>query len=390
MSDDVFKQKKKISPQDFGFDPAPEETNPLGRVQAVQSAMAKESGREPPVIGNQITQEESPFVISGNMPPAFRNVLQNRIEQVNSDSLESFDHQNDTLGSMLPKEGNVVPKKKPVARPTPDSQVKHAKSSPELDDVLNRIAAYSAYDEVELPSLSKFYKTIPPTIHVRPMTGEEENILATPRFVKKGKAMDMIFERCIREPIDIQEMLSIDRMYLLIFLRGISYTPEYDVEVKCPNCSTKFNTMINLDTLEVEMCADDYGPDKLVGVLPKTGLSYKYRLATGEDEQAVTRHREMRIENFGDKGEDDTLLYRSALLLEYIDNITDTRDLMHLLRKLPVVDVNYIRNEINEPPFGVDTDVGLSCPACTEEFEIALPLETSFFFPGKKEPETQA
>jgi hypothetical protein len=43
------------------------------------------------------------------------------------------------------------------------------------------------------------------------MTGEEEQILSTPRWVKKGKAIDMIFRRCIKEPINTDELLSVDR-----------------------------------------------------------------------------------------------------------------------------------------------------------------------------------
>lgn len=388
MADEVFRQKKKITPQEFNAQPAQEEVNPLDRIQALQNAMAME--RENDNVTMNEPESQSPFEIKGNIPPQFQKVLQNRISQMNEiPDMSDIDPRQDTLN--MPREGVVIPKKKTSSnKPTPDTQVNNRGGSKELDSVLARIAQYGAYDEVELPSLSKFYRTIPQSIHVRPMTGEEESILATPRHVKRGKAMDMIFEQCIREPIDVGEMLSIDRMWLLIFLRGISYTPEYDVEVKCPSCANKFNTMINLDTLEVEMCPDDFGPENLTGTLPKTGLKYKYRLATGEDEQAVQRHRDMRIREFGDQGEDDTLLYRSALLLEYIDDVTNTADLKVLLGKLPVQDVNYLRNVINEPPFGVDTDVGLMCPYCNEEFEISLPIEADFFFPRKKDQATQA
>jgi len=396
MADDVYKQRKKISVPQGG-----DEGNPLQKIQAIQDAVAKESGREALNIASNANsinplnaQQNAPFDISGNMPPQFAQVLQNRMNQVNKleEQDEEFDHANDRLD--IAPEGRVAPKKNPASAPvrklTPDTQVRNTKGSDALDSLLKQISSFGAFDEIELPSKSKFYSTIPSSIHVRPMTGEEENILATPRFMKKGKAMDMIFDNCIRENIDINEMLSIDRMYLLIFLRGISYTPEYDVEVKCPSCETKFNTMIDLNMLEVDPCPDDFGPENLEGVLPKTGLRYRYRLATGEDEQTVNRHREMRIREFGDQGEDDTLLYRSAVLLESIENVTDKAELMVLLRKLPVVDVNHLRNVISEPPFGVDTDVGLICPNCNEEFKIALPFDAHFFFPRKKETETQA
>jgi hypothetical protein len=396
MAKEIYRQRKPINTDDFGFNqeemqrenqmsPIPnsqEESNPLERVQALQHAMARETGRDAPEIMNdpmKTISGEQGFEVAGNIPPAFREALKNRIQSVSTEDDEPMDHTKDRLDNQV-LEGKVKPKQKLVS----DAKVGPVRASNELQNVLAKIDKFSVYDTVELPSKSKFYKTIPSVIHVRPMTGEEENILATPRFVKKGKAVDKIFENVIREQIDTEELLSIDRTYLLIFLRGISYTPEYDVEVKCPSCDTKFNTTIDLNNLEVEMCPDEFGPEKLEGVLPRTGLAYKYRLATGDDEQMVTRHREMHIREFGDQKEDDTLLYRSALLLDYIDEVSNTNELLMLLRKLPVEDVNYIRNTINEPPFGVETDIGLVCPSCSEEFEIALPLEANFFFPRKK------
>jgi hypothetical protein len=55
------------------------------------------------------------------------------------------------------------------------------------------------------------------------------------------------------------------------------------------------------------------------------------------------------------------------------------------MKKLPINDVSYLRNEINDPPFGVKTEIPMVCPSCTAEFDIDLPLEANFFFPKKKE-----
>jgi hypothetical protein len=254
-----------------------------------------------------------------------------------------------------------------------------------LEDLLEQLSNKHQWEDFQFCSLGKFYKNIPPLVHIRPMTGEEEQILATPRFVKKGRAIDMIFDRCIQEKINTEELLSVDRTHLLIYLRGISYTPEYDVEIKCPECPCKFSTIINLDELEVMACPDDFDESKLTGVLPTSGFSYRYRLAAGADELEVTAYRDRRIQMFGDQGEDDTLLYRTAMLLENIEGVTERKELQVLLKKLPINDVSHLRNEINDPPFGVNTEVAMVCPSCTHEFHIDLPLEANFFFPKKKE-----
>lgn len=395
MADEVFRQeRKRVTPQEVAKAADAQQGDPLQSVRNVQQAAKQETGREesPAVVTN------SPLQIEGNIPPAFRAALERQRakgvspeEQVQNIRAASPEGAAPEAIAPIQEEGAIRYKKrqpKMKEAPTPDSKIRLQGSS-ELEDALARLAEQHQYEEFAFCSRGNFYNNVPPVIHIRPMTGEEEQILATPRFVKKGKAIDMIFNRCIQEPIDTEELLSLDRTHLLIYLRGISYTPEYDVEIKCPECGMKFSTVIDLDQLEVTACPEDFDIKKLEGTLPKSGMYFRYRLATGADEQAVTHYREQRISMFGDQSEDDTLLYRTAILLEEIQGVTNRRELQVLLKRLPIQDVSYLRNEINEPPFGVETEIEVVCPACTNEFDIDLPLEASFFFPRKKEKTPQ-
>lgn len=245
------------------------------------------------------------------------------------------------------------------------------------------------YERIELPSKGKFYNgedgPSDGVIHVRPMTGEEEEILATPRFVKKGQAINMIFNRCMREKFDSANFLTQDRTYMLIYLRGISYTPEYDVEVRDPETDQTFATTINLNDLYVDFCDAGFSADSLNDVLPVTGYRFRYRLAVGKDEQVIQEYRERRAKNFDLSGQaDDTLLYRTAHLIEEVEGLTDKSEIQTLLKKLPIQDVAYLRTVVNEPPFGVDTKVSITNPYSLRDFEIELPLESNFFFPRAK------
>lgn len=375
MSDEVFKQsRKKITPQDLetADRPAVPDVNPLDRVKAMQQAVAREVGEtDGPQPMRPNFNPDAPFQMSGNIPPMLQEMIQNQGGQ-----------------PQAAKTSRPAMNRSP--RPVADTQLPHLRKtgSDELEALLGKLAPHVSWEEVELPSKGKFYDSIPGVLHVRTMTGEEEQILATPRFVRKGKAIDMIFEKCIQETINTQELLSVDRTYLLIFLRGISYTPEYDVEIECPGCTNRYNTVINLSEIEVDYCPDNFDPAALSGVLPKSGFRFSFRLATGSDEQAIARHRENMVKEYGDQNDDDTLLYRTALLLEEIEGVTDKHELQILLKKLPINDVAHLRNTVAEPPFGVDTQIGQVCPYCTREFEIDLPLETNFFFPRKKKERT--
>jgi hypothetical protein len=316
-------------------------------------------------------QQERPDVprdmpkITGNVPPAFKALMDNK-------------------GSSEKGPEPVNMPFNPTAGPTlaPLSEV--AKLINKLD-TLN-------YDQVQLPSKGRFYSDSVLSqgfVHIRPMTGSDEEILATPRYVKQNEAMDMLFRKCTKEQADFSNMISADRLYLLIWLRGISYGPDYEVEVKCPNCEVHFESNINLNELPVNYCSDNFDVSSLSGVLPKSGLKFSYRLATGKDENNVLKYRERRIKNFGSNVVDDTITYRTALLLNYIEDVTETGQLQILLKRLPVQDGAYIRSLVNEPPFGVDTKITVQCPMCSHIFDVDMPIESSFFYPRFKKKEEQ-
>lgn len=316
------------------------------RLNQAESIRRMASGEE-----ETIKKENFPFEVKGNIPPQLLNKIQ---KGNNNDSRQSTES---------------------------------VSGSTELKEILEAIKSKAVFETIMLPSGGKFYNGDDgPTdgnLSIRPMTGEEEQILATQRFIKKGTALDMIFSRCIKEPYKVENLLTVDRTFLLIYLRGISYSNLYEVEIKCPECDSKFSTEIDLDNdITVEYCPENFGPI-LEGKLPTSNLSFSYRLSRGGDETEIQKHRERRVKNFGDST-DDTLIYRTAMLLERVEGITDKRELQTLIRNLPISDVNHLRNCTNEPPFGVDTKVSIACPMCLAEFEVELPLESNFFFPKKK------
>ncbi len=271
----------------------------------------------------------------------------------------------------------------------PVSQAR-AQGSSHLEDLISGLVDKSfVYEEVVLPSKGAFYDgqdgPKDGILHIRPMTGEEEQILATPRYVRRGLAINMIFQRCLKENnFSPDNFLSADRTFLLIWLRGISYTPKYEVEVKCPECGRKYNTELNLAELIINDCPKNFKPP-LNGKMPTSGYKFNYRLSRGSDETAIQEYRDKRLKDWGDTGVDDSLIYRTAMMLDDIEGLTDKKELMMLLKKLPIQDVSYLRNRTTEPPFGVNTKCNIDCPGCQANYEVDLPLEANFFFPRPRQ-----
>jgi hypothetical protein len=346
-------QRKSIDSSEFNTEAAMNQAK-LNEIAQVQKDAAEEMGMEPPIIPQ----------ITGNPPPAMRAMM----EQQRGPKLRSS--QDDPNAGKLPLEVEYIPKEG---------------TSDLYQNLLSKIKQ-SVYEEIELPSKGKFYdgNNGPRNgkLHVKPMTGREEEILATTRLVKKGQAMNMIFNKCIQEDYNAEDFLTEDRTYLLIYLRGISYTPQYDVEVVCPGCDRRFGHTIDLNELYVDACPNDFHQSTMTDTLPTSGIPFKYRLSKGTDEQQVQDYRERK--NKESTGTDDTLLYRSSMLIEDLGGITNKKEILQLIKQLPINDVAHIRNTVSEPPFGVDTDVDIYCPGCLQEFTIDLPLEADFFFPRKR------
>ena len=353
----------------------------LDEIAQVRKAAAEE-------VGEDYTPTEGGFAVQGNLPPAFqqaRNALRQQEEgfpQVNPQSVQS----------------PVRPKKKQIRYSDAPSEMRMTGSS-RLEELIGVALKATNFEPLQLPSRGRFYNgSDGPTdgiIHVKPMTGSEEEILATPRFIKKGQAINMIFNRCMREKYNTENFLTIDRTYLLLYLRGISYTPFYEVEVECPECGNgrKIPATIDLDGLNLEPCPDNFSIDDLTDTLPRTGFHFTYSLSKGRDEQAVQDYRERKLREFDTAGQaDDTLLFRTATLVDEIEGLTDKTEIQVLLTKLPIEDVAYLRTVVNEPPFGVDTKVEISCPFCQHDFDVELPLDANFFFPRQKRktPTTQS
>lgn len=343
MADDVYRPQRKSVPQEG----TPEANlNKLEQIKEIARMSEQSMDRD---VQQDYQQDDGRTQFTGNIPPKFQ-------EMINKNKMA--------------QQANGMP----------------------TDDTLQRLinkarAETTRYDEIQLPSLGKFYDGIngpsDGIVHIREMTANEEQILATPRLVHRGTALDMVFGQCIQENFNTQNFLSQDRIYILIYLRGISYSPEYDVEVRCPFTSSTFSTTIDLNSLPVENCPDDFGPLDLTCVLPKTKFRVSYRLPTGIDDAKIQEYSEKTKKEF-DMPIDDTLLYRSSLLINEIEGVSDKIQIKRLLKELPAQDLNHLRNATTDVPFGVNTKIPLISPFTLQEFEAELPIGISFFSPRTK------
>ncbi len=328
--------------------------------------MTKEFKQEKRVVAPKDSPEESGVTIGGNIPDSFKQIAARQAQAAGMQPVEE-------------------PEDLPKITKTKGFQLT---GNEKLDELLAGLKkSKHHYEPVTLPSLGKFYDgkdgPVDGILHIRPMSGEEEEILATPRNQKTG--LSMIFSRCILEKLDSDNFLVEDRGFLLIYLRGISFTPDYEVSIKCPECGEKFAHVIDLDNdLSLDYCPEDFGPT-LTDILPTSGYKVTYRLPTIKDENQITNHRTTQVKEWGSGSVDDSLTYRLSYLTEEIEGLTGQRALQQLIKNMPVNDLNHLRDLINNPPFGTNTTISdVSCLYCDHRFDLDMPLDSGFFFPRRK------
>jgi hypothetical protein len=115
------------------------------------------------------------------------------------------------------------------------------------------------------------------TVTLRKMTGRDEALLADPANQRNGGRMvTALLANCIVRLGDlptfgrreIDRMYSVDRNYLLIKLRSLTFGPELAANYTCPACGEHFETTENLDELPTTMLPDGELPEHISVELP--------------------------------------------------------------------------------------------------------------------------
>jgi len=337
--------------------------SPQSNSGASQSPANQEKAPVNPNFSNPV---ESSMKIGGNIPESFKQmVVDQRVEERVEENTPDV----------------------PIDT-KPQKEIKTSENNT-LEEILASMNT-NVFERIELPSRGVFYNGKDgPTdgvLHIREMTGAEEQILATPRLHRGNRAINMVFDNCIKEQYRSENFLSQDRTFVLIYLRGISYSPEYEVEIKDPDSNQTFMETINLDTdLSKNYCPENFGVSDLTDELPNTKLSFTYRLPTGKDEQNIIDYRDRMNKDFQRSNiADDTLIYKNSMLIEQLGGLTNKNEIKILLKRLPIQDLAYIRTVLDEPPFGVDTKVTIQNPYTFNEFTIDMPVDANFFLPRVK------
>lgn len=224
------------------------------------------------------------------------------------------------------------------------------------------------------------------TVVIRKMTGNEEAMLADRKYQRNGgKLVTDLLVACVLRIGDlpnvttsmIRSLYSVDRNYLLIRLRAVTFGNDLEARYACPNCSETVTVMEDLDELPMKSLEDGSAPDDIKvelsdGYLDREGelhTAITLRLPTGLDEEAVANQLRQ-----------NASLGKNALLARCLISLGDVpRHRLEalgpkILADMSMSDRRLIDRAINQNAPGIDLVRTIDCPNCGQSYRATLDL----------------
>lgn len=240
--------------------------------------------------------------------------------------------------------------------------------------------------EITLPSRGLLYEGKLPEgkLSIHPIRVKEEKYLAGitgPDQV--NKALSIVLQECIATPgIKADELLLVDRVYLLFQLRSISYGSDYSIEYRCHECGSIHRAVADLAALDVKELEDTI-QEPLEITLP-SGAKLGIKCLRQTDVDAIARVAKSALAKAkpGEHLGDVTHAYSMARQIVTVNGEEmGDRDKLEWVENLIGRDSASLTEQMSDAfNFGLDTTVKVECPVGHENF-IALPFTAEFFRP---------
>jgi len=216
---------------------------------------------------------------------------------------------------------------------------------------------------VTVPSLGLPYFGKEGTIQIRPMTFDDEKTLTTGVRTPQFNAANFLLERCVLN-VKTPHLLLMDKLFLLLKIREISYGNDYKIKVGCSKCQFENELNLLLDQLRCVFVDKDMNFADRTVFLEGLKKEATVSVLTVSDEDILQR------------GDIYSNLYRFIKTLDSIDN---PGIIQKVISKLPIADIHCLMNALTLSDYGIQPQVRYVCDACNHSNLISLPIDENFF-----------
>jgi len=242
----------------------------------------------------------------------------------------------------------------------------------------------SQWEAIQLPSLGIPYGSICPDgkVKVRPMTTQEEKLLAGPKHILQEKLEDVV-EKCIDlGSLKYTDLIMGDWMFLLLCVRNVTFGPDYDIEITCSECGKKYKKLIKIPKdLQVRILEKGVDEEPWEIKLPKCGKTLLVRALRLLDERNIDTYEK----ETPDPDENPGYTYRLAKHIVAIDGkpVGDKfSEAKSLVGNMLSFDSHTMLGCIKKHECGPSFRVEFDCKRCHNNSKEIMPITAEFFLPG--------
>ena len=190
-----------------------------------------------------------------------------------------------------------------------------------------------------------------------------------------------IIKRCVRG-VDVRELYSADKMYILLWLRANSFRDnKYVVGYTCPKCEQESSYHFEIDNVNVDYISDNYDPNKFVEL--SNGDVLEFKLLQIKDEIAIESFETKYGDIFSNSGDEiDQELLAISFMIKLVNSapMDDVSRYNYILNMSPE-DFSTITTHLNDMNVGVKSYMNVSCDKCGGESHIGITFHPDFFLP---------
>lgn len=256
-----------------------------------------------------------------------------------------------------------------------DEEVKTAKKSnnKEEDSIV--------YTEITgLPSEGRLYSNNV-NIKARPLKIPELKKLSTMTEDNSDSVMYDVLRSSIKG-IDVDQILSPDKLYLIFWLRANTYRePGYSVDFNCKLCEQASSYDFNLTNLQVKYLDKDFTQDKLKFTLTN-GDEISYHLMKIADEKLSNKFQKTYASILKNMNETDVnySVQIDSINGEELELVEKYEYVVGLEPKL----YSQLKGYMKRFEFGIKTELNVTCNKCGGISPVGIIFREEFFIPDYK------
>lgn len=247
---------------------------------------------------------------------------------------------------------------------------------------------------VELPSKGLIYPEGNPLtsgkIEMKYMTAREEDILTTQSLIKQGIVLDRLFQALIvgngeGQKVNYGDLVAGDKNAIMIAARVLGYGKDYEISVDTPSGETIKET-IDLTTIDNKPLDESYltpHKNEFDFELPVSNRKITIKILSHRDEGLIEQDMKASKKLNKLRGVNNDVTVRLRHIITSIDGDESKKAIREFVENdLLAIDSKAIREFYRAIAPDIDIAITLEDPNTGDDFEVSLPIDLNFFWPG--------